>query len=132
VTIPGAPVTLSGPTATVTKTAAPLPGPTIGPGVPQSTITKTETVSPSGQPSPTRGTLGPGDTAEHEPFFNLESPGGVSRTVGIGLLSLLALVAIILAGMGWAFNEGRQSAFKEDTNFMREVLDRVKSRGKHS
>lgn len=141
-TLPGVPqptktvtVIRPGATATTTKTSQPEAGPTIGPTkgpglTNQSTATKTVTVSPSGQPVPTHGTLGP--QAEHKPFFNLDTPAGVSRTVGFGLLSLLALLVIILAGMAYAFRLGRRSQQDEDTNFIREVLDSMKSRGRHS
>lgn len=139
ITLPGQPgqtrtVTVPGPTTTRTvpgPSAGPSVGPTMAP-TQQSQATKTVTVSPSGQPSPTRGTLGPGDTTEHEPFITLDTPSGVARTVGFGLLSLLALVAIVLLGMAYAFQVGRRSKEDEDTNFMREVLDSVKSRGRHS
>lgn len=129
ITLPAAPgatktVLVMVPGQSVTKTAQPQVGPTVGPG------TKTISVSPSGQTPHTHGTIGP--SKQHEPFFTFGSPKGATRTVGVGLLSLLALVAIILAGMAYAFRVGQRTALDKDTNFMREVLESTVRRGKHS
>lgn len=118
----------------VTKTVN--AGPTQGPDR-QTTVTKTATqsvtVSPSGQPTHTHGTIAPSNTpVPHLPLFNFGNTPTVVKA-GIGLLSLIFILACILLGMLYAFRLGYNAKGKEDTNFLREVLDSAKvGRGKHS
>lgn len=132
VTLPGLPgatktVLVTVPGQTVTRTSQPQAGPTVGPGTSsESTVTKTVTVSSSGHRDHTRGTI---IHSKPSPLFNVT--GHARTAAGIGLLSLLALIGIILAGMAYAFRVGRRSKDNEDVAFMRALLDSVKSRGAH-
>lgn len=143
VKVPGPTVTVRPPQATVTRTAFVqepretiyFPGPTttatktVETPVP-TTMTDQITVTETTGQNPVRdGTVSQedGDTFEF-PSLSL-SP---TEAVGIGLLSLLALVGLILLAMYGGYILGYKDSEQEDSNFMRALRDSMLVRGKHS
>ena len=157
--VPGPTVFVPGPTRTVTSAPRHLPGPTIyvpgptrtvySPGVkttlrgPQPTMlpspavtttkfienTVTETQTASRRGGTQSGTIRPdGHSFISLPPVTLSAP----EAVGVGVVSLLALVGLIMIAMYGGYAIGYKDKEKKDTNFMRALLDTVKSQGKHS
>jgi len=158
VTVRPDPIRIPGPTSTVTVTPAPqvkevrVPGPTTfvtdpvpGPtvtrtpqAVPTQTVTapvETVTVTPDPRQEPEgRDKI---DNEEDSGFFSDEVDPGDGETtvaeVGIGTLTLLALVGLLLFTLYAGYIMGYRDREAKDTNFIRAVLDSSKiSRGQHS
>jgi len=100
-------VEVPGPTETTTVTASPTP-----------------TASPTGQPTPESDTMEP-DTG---PAIDFGDGDTTPAEVGIGILTLLALVGLILLALYAGYILGYKDKERTDTNFMRALLDSVKSR----
>jgi len=114
------------PAPTVTETVRPN-------GKPVPTVTETATVSvtetATGQPQPESGTVVPSDSQD-EDFFRYDLDLGDDSVsageAGVGILGALVILALILGGMAYGFRRGRASFESEETNFLRNLLDRNK------
>lgn len=146
VTLP--PITVPGPVATVTirpptqTETVIVPGPetTVTVPGPESTVTVTPRAEPTPDAVPTetvtitpRQTLSPSDTLEEDDdsgFFEPEVDFGDGETtigeVGIGTLTLLALVGLLLLTLYGGYILGYKDKERKETNFMRALLDQSK------
>ena len=126
VTLPAKP----GPTVTLTArpsgTSAPVPTKTKTITAPVETVTLTPSVSPSGQKDPERGTLDSDDDFV-SPDVDLGDGNITIVEAGLGALSLIALAFVGLLAVYGGYRMGRKSAADEDTDFLRTLLDNVKS-----
>lgn len=121
--VPGPTRTVTGPVVTETATPFPLPAKTV-------TATATETITeravPTRQPPPRR------DTMDDDRFFRFDIDLGdrslSAGELGIGLLTLLALVAVVLMAMYGGYVLGYKDQEQQDTDFIRALLDRSKPR----
>ena len=124
-------VTVPGPTrlATTTKTVAPetVTRTEVREETKTKVVTKTVTQSPR-QARDTRGTIGPQEQHPGFPLYH-SSP---AEAVGIGLLTLLALVGLILLSMYGGYLLGYKDSERENVDFMRALRDKLMVRGKHS
>lgn len=118
VTVPGP----GGSTATQTITATPKAGPT-STATDSSTVSNTET----GQPTPRTGTIIPGGTVDY-PAVDFGDGHTTVVEAGIGLLALLALIGLLLLAMYAGYALGYKDRERKDTDFMRALLDSVKTR----
>lgn len=114
VPVPGPTVTnnVPGPTSTVT-----IPGPA-------ETVTESITESP-GQGGTTPGTIDPPDKedpAVNLPEINLSLP----QAVGLGVATVLVIMALILAGMYGGYYTGHRDGTKEEVTFLRALLGKNK------
>lgn len=94
-----------------------VPGPT-------TTVTATSPPQPSGQTTPEGGTI----EADTGPMIDFGDGDTTPAEVGIGILTLLALVGILLLAMYAGYILGYKDKERTDTNFMRALLDSVKTR----
>lgn len=123
--------TVVGPTSNVTvsttetTTARPSDGPT------QTVTEQTETTvtaSPTRQPEPDDGKVEP-----EPPAVDLGDGKTTIVEAGLGVLSLLALVGLILLGLYAGYVLGYKDRENKDTKFMRALLEQASlRRGKHS
>lgn len=139
VTLPPAPQA----TVTVTENADGTP---IATSTPQPTVT--ETVRPNGEPVPTvtqtvteepeqvtrqdpdeSGSIEP--EQDDEPFFSpdvdFDFTDPTITEAGIGLLSALLLIGLIMGSMLYGFHRGRKSEQSGEADFLRTLLDRSKT-----
>lgn len=144
VTVPPVPIEVPGPTVTVTAVPPPVTVTTTVPG-PGQTVTVTEpaaqgptpdsvpgpstetvTVSPAGQDPVEGGTIV--DNTPRRPPIDFGDGTTTIVEAGIGVLTLLALVGLLLLTMYSGYIVGYKDHERKDTNFMRALLDTVKSR----
>lgn len=147
VTVKPDPIIISGPTSTQTVTPPPVtvtttvPGPTVTQtaapetvtatpdSVPDETVTETTSVSPSetGQDQSGDGTLGSNES-DDTPAIDFGDGDITIIEAGIGFLTLLALVGLLLLTLYAGYILGYKDRERKDTDFMRALLDTVKSR----
>ena len=152
ITIKPDPIIIPGPTETTTIKPPPVtvtvPGPeapqetvTVTPepevvtetpdAVPEETVTETTSPSPTGQPTDDGGTIAPDDNGESD-FFSPDIDFGDGNPtvgeVGLGILTLLALVGLLLLSMYLGYILGYKDKERKDTDFLRALLDTVKSK----
>lgn len=124
-------VAVPGPTRTVA-----VPGPTVfrtaQVAVPGPTETITETVRPSPRQDATKRATMDADRGFYSPDVDLGDDEVTAAEAGIGLLTLLALVGLILIAMYAGYTLGYKESEREDTHFMRALRDTMVTRGKHS
>lgn len=147
VTVTPDPVTLPGPTSTTTVHPPPvtvtLPGPvttttametpqpqivTVTPdAVPPVTQTTTIDNPSTGQPTPSHGTIG---TNESKDIPAIDFGDGHTTIIeaGLGFLTLLALVGLLLLSLYAGYILGYRDRERKETDFMRALLDKIKSR----
>lgn len=129
VSVPGPTKYVAGPTrikyvdrVQVREVTRPIPGPT-----------RTITVSPSGQPDPTRDTIE--DVPPHHDFFsgdvNFNDGETTIAETGVGLLTALGLIMVIFFAMNAGYVLGYKNKENKDTKLMRAVLDSVAVKRKH-
>lgn len=138
-TVAGPTVRIPGPTKTVTKNVA---GPTrtvTKPPKPQSTVTQTATTTatatetivaePTGQTDPDSGRVDDNepDNGFFTPGIDFGDDNVTVGEAGIGLLSALLIIAMILSGMGYGFRRGLKAGRAGESDFLRAVLDRSKT-----
>lgn len=127
-------VTEQGERTTVTLTPRPKnnggdapqtnPGPTPD-AVPDSTPTVTET----GQPLPEPDTIGPARPLQPKEEVLIDLPELTApEAVGVGFLTLLALMGLLLLGMYGGYALGFKESADKDKNFMRELSDTIMRR----
>lgn len=125
VNVPGGP----GPTETVTRTESVTASPSASSG-PTQTVTETIRTG-GGQGGTGRATMDP-----DRGFYSLDVDFGddtiTAAEAGIGLLTLLALVGLILIAMYAGYTLGYKESEREDTHFMRALRDTMVTRGNHS
>lgn len=136
VRVPGPTVRVPGPTETVR-----IPGPTstvtvrpdnVGPSA-SPTETVTATVGPTGQPTTSRGTV----TASPEPEVVTETETRtktetIVRNVLLGTLATVVLVGLAILALWIGYILGYKGAERNEARSLRNMLDGIKSRGKHS
>jgi len=144
ITLPAETVTVQipGGTETVTQTVNVLETETLEPSVtvdntdslsndtpsvlPQPTVSASET----GQNPPGDGTIG---TEDDPPNVDLGDGKTTIVEVGLGLLATVGIVALIVLALWTGYYIGYKDKEKNDTSFMRSVLEQAKlTRGKHS
>lgn len=161
VTVTAPPIRLPGPTQTITVRPQPgiqtVPGPTVTlppapqptrtvtvtpraePTGPVPTVTATTTVTPAplaptGQPGVTDDIVRPQER-DKDGFFRFDfdpfDDEFTAAEAGVGLLTILALVALMLAAMYSGYVLGYKDRERKDTDFMRALLERSKTRGQH-
>lgn len=129
VTVPGPTRTVTvtevepGDTVTVTERPAPSAGPTSAPrtSVPTQTVTETLVPDGGGQTTPPSATM-----EDDKPLVDIPDIDSPAGAVGIGLLSLVAILLITMFGMWLGYYMGRKRKEEEDTSFMRALLDESK------
>lgn len=110
-----------------------VPGPTIRIPGPTETVTETTTItaSPTGQAVPEDGSVTP--DAEEGPAIDFGDGDTTIEEVGLGLLSIIALVGLLLLALYGGYVLGWKDKEKRDTDFMGALLDQAKlRRGEHS
>jgi len=139
VRLPGATLTVPGQTAMVPKSTQTITIRQIvtstGTGPP---VTNVITLSPSqsvsiGQETVTRGTVVPTTISTAVPTERrIQLPGVTTfQAAGIGLISLLLLIALMLFALWGGYALGYKNADRENTNFLRVLRDSMGVRGKH-
>lgn len=136
VRVPGPTVRVPGPTETVripgdTETVTAQPN-NVGPSA-APTETVTATVGPTGQPTATRGTI----TSSPEPEVATETETRtktetIVRNVLLGTLATVVLVGLAILALWIGYVLGYKGAERHETRSLRNMLDGIKSRGKHS
>lgn len=128
VTIRPAPIvkTIRPPQVTVTKTLAPKPRPTR-----TVTATATETIvnEVTRQPTPESGRVEDNepDRGFFTPDVNFGDNNITAGEAGIGLLSALLIIVMIMSGMGYGFRRGLKAGESGESDFLRTLLDRSKT-----
>jgi hypothetical protein len=131
--LPEETITVTRPESTVTIRQDVIQTGTASPVTSVTTLSTSQSVS-TGQETVTHGTVVPTPVPTIVPKERrIQLPGvTVFQAAGIGLLSLLALVGLILLGMWGGYVLGFKNAERENTNFLRALRDSFGSRGKHS
>lgn len=119
-------ITQTGPGQTSTVTARPRPNAPAPTSLPSAIPTPSETGT--GQPVPPSATIGPAKPLSPAEKFDFGDGNVTVQEATLGLLATLLLVAGFLGTLYAGYSFGYREAEKQDTNFLRSMLESVKRR----
>lgn len=125
-TVPGPTIKVPGPTVTVT--APPAPGSTSTVTATPAPVGPSSLPTPTGQPSPTRGTVTPSQQPEQNtsPDDTRTKTETIVRYVTLGTLLTLALVALGILGLFLGYAMGQKDAQRNEDDFLKSLLSYVR------